>query len=201
MGRTDQNEQQNWLLRQWSRLRGARWRDVVIGQVGEGATNVIIGKNNIQINVGGRNMTLPIWLTTLALLVIIGFLAYQPLIEPWLFPTQMNATYNIAVAEFGALDKDGRVHRLPFGATLSKAVYDKLMAEYQENYPELMGKKDGVLIWEDSLGRAVKNVRFGVIDGATPAARAQQANGWPSASTPIWSSMAICSRTAPAQRS
>ena len=171
----DQNEQQNWLLRQWSRLRGAPWRDVTIGQVGAGATNVIIGKNNIQINVGGRNISLPIWLITLALFVIIGFLAYQPLIEPWLFPSKMNATFNIAVAEFGALDKDGRVRSLPFGATLSKAVYDKLMTEYQENYPELMGRKDGVLIWEDSLGRAVKNVRFGVIDGATPAARAEQA--------------------------
>ena len=171
----DQNQQPNWPLRQWSRLRGARWRDVIIGQVGEGATNVVIGKNNIQINVGGRNLALPIWLITLALVAIIGFLAYQPLIEPWLFPSQMNATFNIAVAEFGAIDERGGVHGLPFGATLSKAVYDKLMAEYQENYPELMGKKDGVLIWEDHLGRAAKNVHFGVITGATPAARARQA--------------------------
>ena len=30
------------------------------------------------------------------------------------------------------------------------------MAEYQGHYPELMGKKDGVLIWEDSLGHAAK---------------------------------------------
>ena len=155
--------------------RGARWRDVIIGQVGEGATNVVIGKNNIQINVGGRNLALPIWLITLALVAIIGFLAYQPLIEPWLFPSQMNAAFNIAVAEFGAINQHGGVHGLPFGATLSKAVYDKLMAEYQGHYPELMGKKDGVLIWEDSLGHAAKNVRFGVITGATPAARARQA--------------------------
>jgi tetratricopeptide (TPR) repeat protein len=171
----DQDQKQNWPLRQWSRLRGARWRDVIIGQVGEGATNVVIGKNNIQINVGGRNLALPIWLITLALVAIIGFLAYKPLIEPWLHPSQMNAAFNIAVAEFGAIDQHGGVHGLPFGATLSKAVYDKLMAEYQGHYPELMGKKDGVLIWEDSLGRAAKNVHFGVITGATPAARARQA--------------------------
>jgi len=171
----NQDSQGNWLMRQWQRLRGGPWRDVVIGQVGEGASNVVIGKNNIQINVGGRNITLPVWLITLALFVIIGFLAYQPLIEPWLFPSQMNATFNIAVAELGTLDRSGRVHSLPFGATLSKAIYDKLINEYQQNYPELTGRNDGVLIWEDSLGRAAKNVRFGVIRGATPEARAEQA--------------------------
>ncbi|MEZ4860586.1 MAG: hypothetical protein R3C14_04740 [Caldilineaceae bacterium] len=38
-----------WLRRQWLHLRTMRVRDIIIGQVGERATNVIIGKNNVQI--------------------------------------------------------------------------------------------------------------------------------------------------------
>jgi tetratricopeptide (TPR) repeat protein len=156
-------------------LRDTGKRDVVIGDVGQSARNVVIGKNNVQINIGGRLMTLPIWLIVIALLTLVALLSY-PLVEPIFDPTQMTAGMNIAITDFGQIDAQGRVHTSKLGAALSKSVYDKLMREYQEVYPELIGK-DGrsVEIWQDSLGRDVKNVALNALTGATAEDRAAQA--------------------------
>ena len=100
---SDNDENQPWLQRQWQRVRNLWARDIVIGQVGEGATNVVIGKNNVQINVGGRNLTLPIWLIALLLLAIVTLWVY-PLVWPYWNPTRMESTFNIVVTEFGETD-------------------------------------------------------------------------------------------------
>src|SRR3954468_15801177 len=70
--------------------------DVVIGEVGARARNVIIGKNNLQINVAGRLLTLPIWLILIALVTVAALLSV-PFVEPLLFPSQMTAGTNIAI--------------------------------------------------------------------------------------------------------
>jgi tetratricopeptide (TPR) repeat protein len=162
-----------WLRR--GEARPVPGGDVVIGEVGERAANVVIGKNNVQINIGGRLMTLPIWLIVIALLTLV-LLMSLPLLEPIFFPTQMSGGMNIAIADFGEIDEQGRIRRSTLGTSLSKTVFDKLNQEYQEVYPELIGR-DGrsVEIWHDSQGRDVKNVRLGVLTGATPEARAEQA--------------------------
>jgi tetratricopeptide (TPR) repeat protein len=164
-----------WLQRQWQRLRQRAWQDVIIGEVGPGASNVIIGKNNIQINVAGRNLSLPVWLIVLALATVAGLLAY-PRIEPYFFPSQMTGGINIAIGGFGQLDARGRVRPSALGSAFSQMVFEKLENEYRENYPNLVGK-DGksVQIWHDSQGRDVKNLKFGVLTGATPELRSAQA--------------------------
>jgi tetratricopeptide (TPR) repeat protein len=145
------------------------------GESGKGARNVVIGKNNIQINIGGRLMTLPFWLIVFALLALVVILSL-PFLEPLFFPSQMTAGMNIAITDFGQIDEQGRISRSALGSALSKTVFDKLNLEYQEVYPELIGK-DGrsVEIWHDSQGRDVKNVPLGLLTGATPEARAEQA--------------------------
>ncbi|MCL4863511.1 MAG: hypothetical protein KJZ93_29165 [Caldilineaceae bacterium] len=163
--------QPNWLLRQWERLRQARWRDVIIGQVGEGATNVVIGKNNVQINVSGRNLTMPIWLIMMALLVIVGFLVF-PLVEPLWNPTQMRGQFRIAVAHFGELDSPNRVQATEKGAVLSKWFFDSLFREYNDAQVDVA---QGIEIWHDDRADVDKNVTFGVIKGETPEARRQAA--------------------------
>lgn len=161
--------------RAWNWLRRSEQRDVVIGEVDESARNVVIGKNNIQINIAGRLMTLPIWLFVIALLAVVAILSV-PFINPLLNPSQMTAGMNIAITDFGQMDAAGRIHRSTLGSTLSKSVFDKLNEEYQDVYPELIGK-DGrsVEIWHDSLGTDVKNVRLGLLTGESADERAAQA--------------------------
>jgi hypothetical protein len=48
----------SWIVHTWERLRGLFWRDVVVGQLGESAQNVVIGKNIIQIG----SLQIPFWL-------------------------------------------------------------------------------------------------------------------------------------------
>ena len=145
------------------------------GSTRRGSRNVIVGKNNVQINIGGQLMTLPFWLISIALLVVIGILSV-PAIEPIFWPSQMSGGMNIAIADFGQIDTSGDVKTSALGATLSKSVFDKLNQEYREVYPELLGTDArSVEIWHDSLGRDVKNLNFGILDGATPEARAQRA--------------------------
>lgn len=162
--------------------------DVVIGNVtgddadsagdgskNRGTRNVIVGKNNVQINIGGQLMTLPFWLISIALLVVVGILS-APAIEPIFWPSQMSGGMNIAIANFGQIDASGDVKTSALGATLSKSVFDKLNQEYQEVYPELLGTDArSVEIWHDSLGRDVKNLNFGILAGETPEERAQHA--------------------------
>lgn len=172
MGENDNTPRQpNWLRRQWDRLRHAHWRDVIIGQVGEGATNVVIGKNNVQINVSGRNLTLPIWLIMAALLVIVGFLVF-PLVEPLWNPTQMRGQFRIAVADFGELDSRNRVQTTEKGAVLSKWFFDSLFREYISAQVDVA---QGIELWHDDRPDVRKNVDFGVMKGNTPEARRQSA--------------------------
>lgn len=167
-----------WLRQPDTRTQGNRTqgnRDVVIGEVGEEARNIVIGKNNVQINIGGHWMTLPIWLIALALLTLVLIFA-MPWIEPLINPTQMSGGTNIAITDFGRIDANGRVRRSTLGAALSKNVFDKLITEYREVYPDLLGSNArSVEIWHDSQGREVKNVRLGLITGATSEARAAKA--------------------------
>ena len=160
-----------WLQQQWQRVRGLWARDIVIGQVGEGATNVVIGKNNVQINVGGRNLSLPIYAIAGALLVILGLLLY-PLVEPIWWPTQMTGTYRIAIANFGEIETSGSVRTTARGQAVSKWFFDNLFAEYNTatNLPNLDVART-IEIWHDLRSDIDKNVTFGVIKGRTDAER------------------------------
>ena len=65
-----EQDDQNWLRRQIRKLRDLRRRNVVIAQVGQGARNVVIGTRNVQINIGDRNLTLPVLAVPLLLLAV-----------------------------------------------------------------------------------------------------------------------------------
>ncbi len=160
---TDNTPQDNlpWLQRQWQRVRTLWARDIVIGQVGEGATNVIIGKNNVQINVAGRNLTLPIYLIGAALILMLGLLIY-PLVEPLWNPTQMTGPFRIAVANFGEIDGRGKVSATARGTEMSKWFFDSLFGEYQSSTVDVART---IEIWHDLRPDIQKNVRFGIMRG------------------------------------
>ncbi|MCE7987815.1 MAG: hypothetical protein DYG89_42160 [Caldilinea sp. CFX5] len=163
-----------WLQRQWQRVRDLWARDIIIGQVEKGATNVIIGKNIFQVNVAGRNITPYLLVIMIAALIGVGYLVYPQVDHLW-NPWPMTGDFDVAVADFGLLDAQGRMHHSEFGETLSASVFHQLQEAYRTVKQE-GGFDLNVLIWHDSLGRADhKNVPLGYIKGATPAARAAAA--------------------------
>jgi len=164
---SDGDETQSWLQRQWQRVRALWARDIVIGQVGEGATNVVIGKNNIQINVAGRNLTLPIYLIGATLVLVLGLLLY-PLVEPLWNPTQMTGPFRIAVADFGEINEGGNVRATARGAEMSKWFFDNLFGEYQSSDTDVART---IELWHDLRPDIQKNVRFGIMRGDTAEAR------------------------------
>lgn len=155
------SKQKNWLAQQWAKVRGGDKRDVIIAQIGDDAENIAVGKNIWQINVAGRNLTLPILIATACLLAIVGYFLYRQYEYVW-NPTQMTGTFNIAVAEFGEVNTNGSVGGSEHGASLSETVFESIQREYAD-HPTL--NPEDVTIWHDSLGRDVKNIRIGVITG------------------------------------
>ena len=158
----------NWLRRQIRRLRDLRRRNVVIAQVGQGARNVVIGTRNVQINIGDRNLTLPVLAVPLLLLAIVGFLVY-PLLQPLWNPGQMTGQFRIAVAEFGQIDSTGKLRRSENGRVLSRWLFEALRDEYQENAD--VGPAGGIEVWHDSRRGTDQNFGFGVMGGDTAQAR------------------------------
>jgi tetratricopeptide (TPR) repeat protein len=171
-GDSPQKEDQNWIRRQIQRVRNIRRRDVVIAQIGPGARNIVVGTRNVQINIGDRNLTAPVLLIPLLLLVIVGFLVY-PLAEPIWNPAQMTGQFRIAVAEFGEMERDGTVRPADSGRVLSRWLFEALHDEYQQNADmELAG---AIEIWHDSQSDTEQNFKFGVMRGDTPGARRESA--------------------------
>lgn len=106
-------------------------------------------------------------------LLALWALTYWLILPRW-FPTQMTGDFRIAVAGIGLLGADGRMRQSDFGDDLSLSVYQQLEDEYQA--AEESGAFEGdVNTWHDSLGRSVKNVTFGLMDGATPEERSAAA--------------------------
>ncbi|MCB0045342.1 MAG: hypothetical protein KDD92_07930 [Caldilineaceae bacterium] len=165
------NPAESWLRRTWERLRSGRWRDVIIADVDAGASNVAVGKNIFQLNVGGRNITPYVAGILLALLLLVGYFGY-PLAEPLWNPAQMQGQFNIAVAQFGALDGD-TVRVTDESRALSAWFYEQLAAVYAET-PDVP-LIDSTVIWHDSRTDTAQNVALRAIRGATPQARAEHA--------------------------
>ncbi|GAB4537292.1 MAG: hypothetical protein Kow0063_23830 [Anaerolineae bacterium] len=169
-----QTEQgQGWLRRQMQRVRDIRRRDVIIAQIGPGARNIVVGSRNIQINVGNRNLTLPVLLVPLLLLVIVGFLVY-PLAEPIWNPAQMSGQFRIAVAEFGEIDSEGRARYSDHGRVLSQWLFQALQDEFQQNTDMELAR--AIEIWHDSRTDTAQNFKFGFMRGDTPDARRESAS-------------------------
>jgi len=110
-----------------------------------------------------------------ALFIALWALTYWVVI-PRFFPSQMNAPFGIAVANIGELDEAGAMHASSFGTALSTEIYKRLIDEYNVARQGAGGALDtSVEVWNDSAGRAQKNLNFGAIPGASTAARADAA--------------------------
>ncbi len=98
----------------------------------------------------------------LAGVVILAYLAWL-----YLTPKQMPLHgFNVAVAEFGQVDGQGRVSASEDGANLSEWMFGELQAE-ANNLPGGLR----VNFWHDSMNIFQKRAKIGLISGATPAER------------------------------
>ncbi len=129
--------------------------------------------------VGGIGLLLTLW----GLWALVYFWAI-----PHFWPTQMLGDFGIAVAQIGVLGENGRMSKSALGETVSNSIYRTLDDTYQDYREALALNPDNpeenaagflvdrpITIWHDSLGRAVKNVTFGMIEGATPQERKEAA--------------------------
>ncbi len=150
----------------------ARSGDAISAQIGDDARNVVVGKNVIQIG----TLSIPYWvvaLILLALLLILGFVAYPPVkaaLTPEPPPAPMTGKFNIAVARFGQADERGRVQPSEQGALLSQWVSDKLSDEFDANQA-LFGGDDVVetMLMPDSYSGG--QIASGTVQGDTPEER------------------------------
>jgi hypothetical protein len=164
-------ENKHWWDRLPSFLKRKERRDVIVGDVGEGARGVVVGKNVVQIG----TLVLPARLALVLVVLLVGLVAGSAFLawNLWV-PDRMTGLFNIAVAEFGQVDSQGQVHPSPRGQQISQRLFNGLTIEF-DNLPFKVRQDLQPQLWHDSLSLIRKRARIGFVPGATPEARAEAA--------------------------
>jgi hypothetical protein len=146
------------LRRLLARLRGG---DVIVANVGPGASDVVVGKNILRIG----TLVIPALPLVVAL---IGTLAGGAA-GLWLYlvPAQMPpGSFNVAVAEFSQVDGQGRERVTADSALISRTLFTTIQEELRQLQPDYRA-----IVWHDSMSLLQKRATIGAIAGATPEAR------------------------------
>ena len=159
----------NWLQRQWDLIRHGHWRDVIIVKVEQGASNVAVGKYILQVNVGGRNLAVPVIWIALSMVIVVAVLLY-PIVKPLFWPAKMQGgALNVAIVDFGETRADGRVRRSERGSLLSTWLYEELQrtidAEPDNTFLQ------GIDIWHNSRLGTPRDIRLGALQDEAAAAK------------------------------
>jgi hypothetical protein len=164
-------ENKHWQDRLPSFLKRKERRDVIVGDVGEGARGVVVGKNVVQIG----TLIVPARLAIVLVVLLVGLVAGSAVLawNLWV-PDRMTGLFNIAVAEFGQVDSQGQVRPSPRGQLISQRLFDGLTIEF-DNLPFKVRQDLQPQLWHDSLGLTRKRARIGFVPGATREARAEAA--------------------------
>src|SRR5512136_761078 len=125
--RMNQGDRQNWLQRFLARAIRQEHGDIIAANIGEGAQNVAVGKFILQNNVRIGALVVPVrFIVALLAVALVVAIAVWIAVVPDKMP---ESTFNVAVAEFGQLDKNGQLHASKDGASLSEWMFGKLQAE------------------------------------------------------------------------
>ena len=150
-------------LRRW--LARPRGGDVIVANVGSGASDVVVGKNILKIG----TLVIPALPAAIALAATL-FGAAAGL---WLYlvPAKMPpGHFNVAVAEFGVVDAQGRERSTADGKLIGSTLFATIQGELQNLAPDYPA-----LVWHDSMSLLQKRSTIGLIAGATPGERARAA--------------------------
>ncbi len=168
------NRGRNGLQRQLDQWRHGSRGDVIAGQVGEGAKNVVVGKNIIQIG----TIKVPIWFAMLllgCLFMITGAITY-PTVEPWLprlrqFAQEGPNETLIVIATFHSTNSTNteahkkiwyeiskQVATLEKGMTIRPAVESTTLTADQRSEAEALGRRynASMVIWGEETGVEVR---------------------------------------------
>jgi tetratricopeptide (TPR) repeat protein len=130
-------------------------------KIGANAQAVAVGSNIVQIG----HLTLPTFPFLLLAGVVTAYFAYQT----WQTrgPVTMTGEFNVAIAEFGERDSNGRIHHSEQAEDLSRWLYGRIHNEFGTLFQEINAQ-----LWHDDLGLGVK---LGPIEGKTAAERSANA--------------------------
>jgi hypothetical protein len=151
------------------RLRGlfarARSSDVIVANIGQGASDVVVGKNILKIG----TLVIPALPAVLALIVaLVGGAAG---LWGYLVPATMpSGTFNVAVAEFSQIDAQGRERVTLDSSLISRTLFTTIQGELQTLPADYQA-----IIWHDSMNVLQKRTTIGAIAGATVASRSMTA--------------------------
>jgi hypothetical protein len=143
------------------RLRGlfarARSSDVIVANVGQGASDIVVGKNILKIG----TLVIPALPVVIALIVALG----AGTVGLWRFlvpATMPPGAFNVAVAEFSQIDGPGREGVTPDSALISRTLFTTIQGELQA-----LSADYRAVVWHDSMSLLQKRARIGPIAGAT----------------------------------
>ena len=151
------------------RLRGwfarARSSDVIVANVGAGASDVVVGKNILKIG----TLVIPALPVVIALLVALvgGSIGLWRYLVPATMPL---GAFNVAVAEFSQIDAQGRERATPDSALISRTLFTTIQGELQALPADYQA-----VVWHDSMNLLQKRATIGAITGATVAERSAAA--------------------------
>lgn len=138
-------------LRQFFRDVGRR--NTILANIGEGAHDVIVGNYILKIG----TLTIPALPVVIA--VIVTLLAGAFTLWIYVVPTTMPPEYfNVAIAEFSAIDEQGRETVSEDSALISKTLFATIDAELAELPPDYQA-----LVWHDSMSLLQKRTTIGAI--------------------------------------
>ena len=143
------------------RLRGlwvrARSGDVIVANIGQGASDVVVGKNILKIGM----LVIPALPVVIALIVtLVGGVAGM---WAYLVPATMPpGAFNVAVAEFSQIDGQGRERVTPDSALISRTLFTTIQSELQALPADYQA-----IVWHDSMSLLQKRATIGSISGAT----------------------------------
>ncbi|MBI5304217.1 MAG: hypothetical protein HY868_18945 [Chloroflexi bacterium] len=155
-----------WLARlreRFTRTSG----DTIIANVGEGARDVVVGKNIRVVKIGTLVIpAVPVFVGVVAFIVLSALGAYAYLVPDKMPP----GLFNIAVAEFGELGANQRVTVTANSQISSRLVFTTLRDELLPLGLGLQGPFKPV-VWHDSMFPTQIRARIPLVAGNTPDAR------------------------------
>jgi hypothetical protein len=142
-----------------------RGGDVIMSNIGPGASDNIVGKNIIKIG----TLVVP------ALPVVVALIAslVSAVVGLWLYlvPAKMPpGHFNVAVAEFSQVDAQGQERVTSNGALISRTLYTTIQSELEQLPPDYQA-----LVWHDSMTLLQKRATIGAIRGVSPEDRSSTA--------------------------
>jgi len=158
----------SWRERLTSFLHRRDRGDVIVGDVGQEARGVVVGKNVIQIG----TLVVPARLVVAVVAAFVGLVALSAFLAWSQVPDKMTGLFNIAVADFGEVDASGQVRPSPRGQAISQRLFKGLQIEF-DNLPAKVRQDLQPQIWHDSLALTQKRATIGFIPGDTPQERAR----------------------------